>query len=29
MAEASGRTLGEVSNVEEYGYNPYTRYTGT
>ena len=28
MAEASGRTLGEVSNVEEYGYNPYTRYTG-
>lgn len=28
MAEASGRTLGEVSNVEEYGYNPYARYTG-
>ena len=28
MAEASGRTLGSVSNVEEYGYNPYTRYTG-
>lgn len=28
MAEASGRTLGSVSNVEEYGYNPYARYTG-
>lgn len=28
MAEASGRTLGAVINVEEYGYNPYARYSG-
>lgn len=28
MAEASGRTLGAVTNVEEYGYNPYARFTG-
>ncbi len=28
MAEASGRSLGAVINVEEYGYNPYARFTG-
>lgn len=26
LAEASGKTLGDVVNVEEYGYNPDVRY---
>ena len=26
LAEAGGRTLGGVVNIEEYGYNPYQRY---
>ena len=28
LAEASGKTLGAVARVEEFGYNPSTRYSG-
>lgn len=28
LAEAGGKTLGTVVNVEEFGYNPDTRYSG-
>ena len=28
LAEASGKTLGAVASVEEFGYNPSTRYSG-
>ena len=28
LAEAGGRTLGEVISIEEYGYNPSQRYAG-
>lgn len=27
-AEAGGRELGQISGIEEYGYNPYARYNG-